>query len=1081
VINNFSSIKIKISILMTVFIVISLSGCFSNWQGDLAKIVISFGGAERVIYKANDNETHKQLSHNIVFSNNKETLTFKHTGTGTFESFVAPGNWTVWVYSWLKDEVYAAGTTVEKEVNIQAGQDNLIKIEMHEAFLVSFESNGGSDVPDKVVRKGDAVKKPSDPKLDGHVFRGWYPVSEAWTVPLKTRYDFSKPVIGTVILYAKWDSIWWSWDSTIDGNEYKSKTKVTHEPTSNNSSCNVKVEPVSGNTVNNEDHNWASQVGYSYTATVGKTYRATWNWRSTTGRPFTKVTIRYAQDDYNDDSLPYDDSQYELGTDITKWTIPIETKKIETSIFTMPDNCYMNFTFMVGADTGSFEIRDFKIEEVEVKTITVPGDSLQKQLDWLKNNENVVDGGSYIVTVNGNQRIDPGYYFGCGPYDTYHVTITMNGGSVSLTKAGEQSMFGIDKNVTLILENITIQGRSDNHSPLVNVGGKLIMNKGVVITGNTNDGAGSGVWVSNGGSFTMNDGTISGNTADWGSGVGVWEGTFTMSGGTISGNTAKKWGGGGVNVAAGSDSVRKGSFTMSGGKISGNTATNGAGVHVSDTGTFNMSGDAEISGNKAQGTDKDGWYIGGGVRIESNSKFEMAGGTISGNTAYKRGGGVHVDSNSTFNMSGGKIKNNSITNSSPDGYGAGVRIDSATFTLSGSGEISGNNANNGGGALDLVNGTFTMTGGTISGNTTKQLGGGILVSTDATFDMKGGTISGNTAGQQGGGIYVSYSGKITKSGGTIYGYTSGNSNSNKVGTGTNVISNQGHAVYVDSDPAKRKETTSLPANKLDSTKSDAAGGWDSDQSTTIINIPIIQGVTAPAANGKPVTSIDNNDQYTGTVTWSPNHSTFTVSTVYTATISLTAKNGYTLQGVDANFFKVTGAASVTGNSSNSGVVTAVFPPADVVKGTYEKYASNDFTVLTSSAPYQIVNLSNGRDDVIKVSPTKPHNNEWAVALYSLDEYKEKEITITFSALVKRLGAAGALQWQINDNGNTYPRVTIIEYAETDIWYEMGGEWTGTPLDDYYLYLTAWGNDEIINDSTSTTYYIYNFTYTIEYK
>jgi len=95
--------------------------------------------------------------------------------------------------------------------------------------------------------------------------------------------------------------------------------------------------------------------------------------------------------------------------------------------------------------------------------------------------------------------------------------------------------------------------------------------------------------------------------------------------------------------------------------------------------------------------------------------------------------------------------------------------------------------------------------------------------------------------------------------------------------------------------------------------------------STVINIAAIQGVTAPVTGGTPVTSITENAQYTGTVTWSPTVSgTFVFYTQYTATITLTAKTGYTLQGVTANFFTFAGADSVT-NSANSGVIRAVFP------------------------------------------------------------------------------------------------------------------------------------------------------------
>lgn len=86
----------------------------------------------------------------------------------------------------------------------------------------------------------------------------------------------------------------------------------------------------------------------------------------------------------------------------------------------------------------------------------------------------------------------------------------------------------------------------------------------------------------------------------------------------------------------------------------------------------------------------------------------------------------------------------------------------------------------------------------------------------------------------------------------------------------------------------------------------------------------IEGVTAPVVGEKPVTAITEGKQFTGTVTWSPEVSTFAASTVYTATITLTPKVGYKLDGVAANFFTVAGATSVS-NEANSGVVTAVFP------------------------------------------------------------------------------------------------------------------------------------------------------------
>jgi hypothetical protein len=95
---------------------------------------------------------------------------------------------------------------------------------------------------------------------------------------------------------------------------------------------------------------------------------------------------------------------------------------------------------------------------------------------------------------------------------------------------------------------------------------------------------------------------------------------------------------------------------------------------------------------------------------------------------------------------------------------------------------------------------------------------------------------------------------------------------------------------------------------------------------TTIDIAGVLGVTAPATGETPATAITPTAQYTGTVSWNPAvppGGTFAASATYTATITLSPVTGYTLNGVDANFFSVAGATAT--NAKNSGVIKAEFP------------------------------------------------------------------------------------------------------------------------------------------------------------
>ncbi|MDR1322737.1 MAG: InlB B-repeat-containing protein [Gracilibacteraceae bacterium] len=78
-----------------------------------------------------------------------------------------------------------------------------------------------------------------------------------------------------------------------------------------------------------------------------------------------------------------------------------------------------------------------------------------------------------------------------------------------------------------------------------------------------------------------------------------------------------------------------------------------------------------------------------------------------------------------------------------------------------------------------------------------------------------------------------------------------------------------------------------------------------------VSIAAIAGVTAPAYGATPATAISETAQYTGTVAWSPNDTTFAANTAYTATITLMGKSGYTFEGVAEDFFTVAGASATT--------------------------------------------------------------------------------------------------------------------------------------------------------------------------
>jgi len=100
--------------------------------------------------------------------------------------------------------------------------------------------------------------------------------------------------------------------------------------------------------------------------------------------------------------------------------------------------------------------------------------------------------------------------------------------------------------------------------------------------------------------------------------------------------------------------------------------------------------------------------------------------------------------------------------------------------------------------------------------------------------------------------------------------------------------------------------------------------WPADSPRNIVDI------VPPRTGNTPVTQLTTSSRYTGTVAWEPNHPTFRAGYEYTAHITLTPREGWTLEGIPANWFRInlpTGnnAANTLTHEANSGTFSHTFP------------------------------------------------------------------------------------------------------------------------------------------------------------
>ena len=178
------------------------------------------------------------------------------------------------------------------------------------------------------------------------------------------------------------------------------------------------------------------------------------------------------------------------------------------------------------------------------------------------------------------------------------------------------------------------------------------------------------------------------------------------------------------------------------------------------------------------------------------------------------------------------------------------------------------------------------------------------------------------------------------------------------GTGNDGAADLGHRFVTTGATATLRMTGTLSASET------GAGKWVVQGLASTIAGTAIAGVTAPVTGATPVTTVTETAEYTGTVAWSGSPSTFASATAYTATITLTAKAGYTLTGVTANQFTIAESTGAT-NPANSGVITAVFPATAITYTvTFDKNTGD-----TDADPISISNIA--YNDTVVTLPTPP--------------------------------------------------------------------------------------------------------------
>ncbi|MDR2173191.1 MAG: Ig-like domain-containing protein, partial [Burkholderiales bacterium] len=187
---------------------------------------------------------------------------------------------------------------------------------------------------------------------------------------------------------------------------------------------------------------------------------------------------------------------------------------------------------------------------------------------------------------------------------------------------------------------------------------------------------------------------------------------------------------------------------------------------------------------------------------------------------------------------------------------------------------------------------------------------------------------------------------------------------------------------------------------------------DTTVASTLVTAAAITGVTSPVALATPSTAIDNGTGFMAALTsWSPADAAFAYSTVYTATITLTATAGYTFSGDFTSTAEIAGftvntiaPTSFVSNNGTELVFTVAFPTTGAapvaVTGITVEGAGSANTITTNNGTLQMVatvSPANASNQAVTWSVTPGTGNATISATGLLRAVSNGTVTVTATA------------------------------------------------------------------------------------